>query len=229
MEWVLNTRSKMTPLFEDRHQAGEQLAEKLKSLSREDLNRALVIGLPRGGVPVAYVVAETLDLPLDVLIVRKLGHPLQPEYAIGAITEEGQFFMSQEAELEGVFSSMVEDITQTEKQEVDRRVQRYRAGKPLPELKEKTVIIIDDGLATGATMHAAVDFFKKKEARKIIVALPVGAQDSVNNLKQRVSEVICLHTPEEFWAVGNFYRNFNQVSDEEVVDFLSRARAFGPS
>jgi len=211
-------------LYRDRADAGRQLASRLADRygGRGDV---LVLGLPRGGVPVAYEVACALQSPLDVLIVRKLGAPGHKEYAIGAIAGGGVTILDREAiDALQVSASTLEAIAAAEHEELNRREQRYREGKPLPDMKDQVVILVDDGLATGATMSAAVAAVRQQAPAAIVAAVPVGSEEACNRLRTEVDELLCLATPSMFRAVGLWYDHFGQTSDEEVRQLLAQRR-----
>lgn len=213
----------MIDRFYDRSDAGKQLAERLKNYK----GRAgvMVLGLPRGGVVVAYEVARALHLPLDVLIVRKIGVPWQPELAMGAIVESGGEFINQHlvAEL-NISREEINKVIQEEKKELSRRQVAYRGHRILPDLREKEIILVDDGLATGATMHAAVKALKETGVKKLIVAVPVAELETCRELRREVEECVCLLTPHPLYAIGEWYEEFGPTRDEEVIDLLSRSR-----
>jgi putative phosphoribosyl transferase len=208
--------------FRDRSEAGQQLSQALARYANRD--DVIVLALPRGGVPVAYEVAEALRAPLDVFLVRKLGAPGHPEFAIGAIAAGGVQVLSKDVISSlGIPPEMVEQIAARERVELERRDKAYHGDRPKPPLRGTTVIVIDDGLATGSTMEAAVVALGEFHPAKIIVASPVGAADSCLRLRALADEVVCLKTPEPFRAVGLWYRAFDQTTDEEVIDLLRRA------
>src|SRR5437667_7927679 len=213
---------RMERAFPNRTEAGRLLAEKLERYAGRD--DVIVLGLPRGGVPVAYEVARRLGAPLDVFIVRKLGVPGFEELAAGAIASGGVRVLN-----EDVMRSIphadeaIDAITIRETAELERREQIYREGRPPPELRDRIVILVDDGLATGATMRAAVKALRERGAAKIVVAVPVGPPDTCHELEERADETICLSTPEFFQAVGQYYEDFSQTSDEDVRELLSQA------
>jgi putative phosphoribosyl transferase len=212
----------MEGAFPNRAEAGRFLAVKLsKYAGREDV---IVLGLPRGGVPVAYEVAQALRVPLDVFVVRKLGVPGFEELAVGAIASGGVRVLNEDVvrALPNA-SETIESVTQREAAEVQRREQKYRDGRPAPELRNRTVILIDDGLATGATMRAAVKALRQREAAKIVVAVPVGPPDTCREFEDEADEVVCASEPEFFQAVGQYYEDFSQTSDEEVRELLARS------
>jgi len=208
-------------VFRDRRQAGELLGQALSAFAgRKDV---VVLGLPRGGVPVAAEVAHFLGAPLDVLSVRKLGAPMQKELAIGAIAEGGVRVLNRElvASL-GLNHREIDALAGREERELERRVKLYRGGRgPLP-VENRTVIVVDDGVATGATMRAGLQALRVRGAARIIAAAPVGAADSVESLRGDADEVVVLETPAWFQSVGRWYEEFGQTSDEEVRDCLAR-------
>lgn len=203
----------------NRQEAGQQLAKALKHYSNHP--NAIVFGLPRGGLPVAYEVAKELGLPLDVYIVRKLGAPYNPEFAIGAIASHGAEVLNDEAmRLLSIDPQTLAQIVKQEKQELARRELLYRANKPIPDIKDKVVIIIDDGLATGSTMRAAIAAIRQFSPESIVVAVPVAPVDEIQNIHREADEVVCLHTPSHFHSVGAWYHDFSQTTDEEVKSLL---------
>jgi len=212
----------MERAFANRTEAGRLLVEKLvKYAGRDDV---IVLGLPRGGVPVAFEVAHRLGAQLDVFIVRKLGVPGFEELAAGAIASGGVRVLN-----EDVMRSIphadeaIDAVTIRETAELERREQIYREGRPAPQLRDRIVILVDDGLATGATMRAAIEALRQSGAAKIVVAVPVGPQDTCRELEEEADEAICLSTPEFFQAVGQYYEDFSQTSDEDVRELLSHA------
>lgn len=208
--------------FADRHAAGQALADRLEEL---DLDDPVVLALPRGGVPVAYEVAVRLDAPLEVVVARKLGAPGQPELGIGAVAEGGEpiFDETLVARLR-LDDDAVAELVDAERAELDRRVRHYRADRPLPELAGRDVVVVDDGLATGVTARAALGALRGHGPRRLVLAVPVGAPSSVDALRPAADEVVCLHAPRAFAAVGQWYDDFTQTDDDTVVDLLSRAR-----
>lgn len=209
-------------MFKNREEAGELLAQELVAF-RNDPD-GILLALPRGGVTVAYQLSLALHLPLDVLITRKIGAPGNPEYALGAVSETGAVYWNQDA-LAGL-SLSTRDLAiavQTRQQEVSRRVTLYRQGRPFPNLKDRTVIIVDDGLATGATFFASVATVRQAHPRRIIGAIPVGPRSTVEQARNLVDQLVVLRVPEPFYAVGNFYRDFEQVEDREVLEYLNLA------
>lgn len=210
--------------YRDRSHAGKALAKSLNQYSGND--DVIILALPRGGVPVAFEVAQELDLPLDLLLVRKLGLPGQEEYAMGAIAESGITYINQEVVRQlSIPKSVIDRVIAKESRELDRRRQIYRGNRPPLDLEGKTVIIVDDGLATGSTMRAAVNALKQAGPKSVVVAVPVGADDSCRELELIADKLICLHSPSPFYGVGMWYRDFGQTSDPEVLSLLERANA----
>jgi len=209
----------MERAFANRSEAGQLLAEKLEQYAGHD--NVIVLGLPRGGVPVAYEVAKRLGAPLDVFIVRKLGVPGFEELAAGAIAS-GSVRVLNEDVIRAIpnAGAAIEAVTEREAAELERREQAYREGRAPPELRNRIVILVDDGLATGATMRAAVKALRQSGAVKIVAAVPVGPPDTCRELKEEANEAICLSTPEFFQAVGQYYDDFSQTSDEDVRELL---------
>jgi predicted phosphoribosyltransferase len=209
-------------LFYDRTDAGRRLAKLLK---RRIQGPCIVLAIPRGGVVVGYEVAKELGCPLDVVISRKVGAPAQPELAVGAVAEDGVVFVDEEiAGLVGVSRDYVERRAREELREVRRRAEEYRGGREMPDLSGKTVILVDDGLATGLTMLAAVHMARNKGAEKVVVAVPVSPPETVAKLRRHADEVICLETPTNFYAIGQFYDRFDQLTDEETNSILRKSR-----
>ncbi len=210
-------------LFKDRHDAGQRLAQKL--LRYRGAKDGIVIALPRGGVAVGYDISLALRLPLDVFITRKLGTPSNPELAMGALAETGYRHMNEDVIREyHVSHAQLEEETQRQKMEISRRLNRYRGGCTLPSLKGRTVILVDDGIATGATFFASLGALLKAEAAKIVAAVPVAPPRIVADLKSLVDEVVVLHTSEWFFGIGQFYEEFPQVEDDEVMACLEAVR-----
>jgi putative phosphoribosyl transferase len=210
-------------LFKDRHDAGQRLAQKL--LRYKGAKDAIVIALPRGGVAVGYDISLALRLPLDVFITRKLGTPSNPELAMGALAETGYRHLNEDVIREyHVSNAQLEVETQRQKSEISRRLNRYRGGRTLPSLKGRTVILVDDGIATGATFFASLGALLKAEAAKIVAAVPVAPPRIVAELKALVDEVVVLHTSEWFFGIGQFYEEFPQVEDDEVIACLEAVR-----
>ena len=212
----------MEGAFPNREEAGRLLAEKLEKYAGR--NDVIVLGLPRGGVPVAYEVAQRLGVPLDVFIVRKLGVPGFEELAAGAIASGGVRVLNEDV-LRALpkADQVIESVTAKETAELERREKSYRDDRPAPELRDRVVILVDDGLATGATMRAAVKALRQRGVAKIVVAVPVGPPDTCREFEDEADETICASAPEFFQAVGQYYEDFSQTSDDEVRDLLTRA------
>jgi len=207
--------------FIDRADAGRRLAARLQHLRGDQV---VVLGLPRGGVPVAYEVARALDAPLDVIVVRKLGVPFQPELAMGAIGEEGVRIINEEVvSVAGVSASQLDEVEARERTELEVRVRRFRGDRPPIALEGRIVVVVDDGIATGSTARAACQVARARGAARVVLAVPVAPPDWRGRLGKFADELVCLHTPDPFYAVGQFYDNFTQTSDEEVVACLERA------
>jgi len=213
----------MSRVFQDRSEAGRQLAAQLeKYAGRDDV---IVLGLPRGGVPVAYQIARHLHVPLDVFIVRKIGVPGFEELAIGAIASGGVRVLNDEVvRMLPNAQQVIDEATIREQIELQRRENLYRDERPPLDLHNRTVILVDDGLATGATMRAAVNALRKQGAARIVVAVPVGAPETCREFEAEVDETICVVAPTYFEAVGQFYYDFSQTTDDEVRELLRRAR-----
>ena len=210
-------------MFQDRRDAGKKLAWAIEAL--RDWTDTIVLGLPRGGVPVAYEVSTRLNLPLDIFIVRKLGMPGREELAIGAIASDGPVVINQSVvDTLGVSPEAVEAAVEREKLEIKRRERAYREGRPPEPIEGRTALLIDDGLATGASMLAAVRALRPR-AREIVVAVPVAAEETCDEIRREVNQIICCATPRPFFAVGMFYSNFAQTTDEEVRTLLGQARS----
>ena len=210
--------------YKDRTHAGRQLARALQHYAGQA--EPIVLGLPRGGVPVAFEVAQALGAELDVLLVRKLGMPHHEEYAMGAIGSGGVRVLQPGVPgLMGVTHEQLERVTARELAELERRDRLYRGGRPPPRLEGRCVILVDDGIATGASMLAAVRVVRKHRVARLVVAAPVGAPDTLERLGQEADDVVCPLAPPRFHAVGQFYRTFGQTEDEEVQDLLARAWA----
>jgi len=209
-------------LFRDRTEAGQFLAARLECFA--DLPDLLVLALPRGGVPVAFEVAQALHAPLDVFVVRKLGLPGNEELAMGAIASGGVRVVNDEVvRVLGVPDAIIEQVAAEEQVELERRERAYRGDVPAADAHGKTVILIDDGLATGTTMRAAVKALRAQQPARIVVAVPVGAAQTCAELALEADELICLRMPEPFQAVGIWYEDFEQTTDAEVREFLRRA------
>jgi putative phosphoribosyl transferase len=214
----------MNTRFRDRTDAGRRLAGKLQHYANRD--DVVVLGLPRGGVPVGYEVANALHAPLDVFVVRKIGLPWQEELAMGAVASGGVRVLDRNLiRVAHVSDDDVERIAQNEERELERREKLYRGGRPFPKLRGKTVILVDDGLATGASMRAAVEALRHEAPAHIVVAVPVAAPETCNAFRDIVDEIICAETPEPFQAVGLWYDDFSQTTDDDVRTLLARGAA----
>ena len=214
----------MAARFRDRADAGRRLAVALaRYAGRRDV---LVLALPRGGVPVAFEVARALGAPLEVFVVRKLGMPGHEEFAIGAIASGGVRVLNEETLRDyGVTTEQLAAVLDAEQRELERRERQYRGPRPFPSVAGRTVILVDDGLATGSTMYAAVSALREERPARIVVAVPTAPLETCAGLRSVVDEAICLSTPEPFDAVGRWYEDFSQTTDEEVHDLLERAAA----
>lgn len=220
MNRTLEVLTEGAPLFRDRRDAGQALAVELEAYRGTDV---LVLGLPRGGVVVAAEVARHLDAELDVVVARKLGSPISPELGIGAVTANGGLFLNDEVIRElGVSEPYIAAVTEVQRAEARRREALLRGDRPRPRIAGRTVILVDDGLATGATMRAAVRSVRRATPARLIVAVPVGSPEACATLRGEADEVVCLHEPEAFGAVGMWYRHFEQTDDREVTQLLDQ-------
>jgi putative phosphoribosyl transferase len=213
--------------FGDRAEAGRKLAAELREYAgRQDV---VVLALPRGGVPVAFEVARKLRAPLDVFVVRKLGLPAQPELAMGAIASGGARVLNDEVvQAAGILPETIEAVTAREREELGRREQLYRGEQPSLAIDGKTVILVDDGVATGSTMRVAVQALRRQRPAQIVVAVPVAPRQTCEELRGEADYVVCTRTPEPFMAIGVWYEQFRQTSDDEIRDLLGRAEhAYG--
>jgi putative phosphoribosyl transferase len=214
-------------LFRDRHDAGRRLAQRL--LHYKEAKDTIVIALPRGGVVVGYDISLALRLPLDVLITRKLGTPSNPELAMGALAETGYRHMNEEVIREyGVSKKELDEEIRRQNSEIGRRIQRYRGGRALSSLKGQTVILVDDGIATGATFFASLGALVKTETARTVAVVPVAPPRVLAELKMLVDEVVVLHASEWFFGIGQFYEQFPQVEDDEVIACLETVRTTLP-
>lgn len=208
-----------TLLFRDRHDAGIKLAQKLQAYTQQP--NTIILGLPRGGIPVAYEVSKALQLPLDVYVVRKLGVPGQEELAMGAIAAGGITYLNETlVEQLGITQDAIAQVIAQEQQELERREALYRGDRPALVLDHRTILLVDDGLATGATMHAALRSLKQRSPRQIVIAVPVAAPDTCASFHKEADAVFCAETPEPFRAVGLWYEDFGQTTDQEVCKLL---------
>lgn len=208
----------------NRYEAGKVLAEHLKQYNnRPDV---IVLALPRGGVPVAYEIATALSVPLDVFIVRKLGTPLHEELALGAIATGGTIVYNNDVIRQmQITPAQIEKVIQSERQELERRNQKYRGNRPFVNCDGKTIILVDDGIATGATMRAAIAAIRKLNPKKIVMAVPVAASSTIEQMTSLVDEIVCPMQPTVFYAVGSWYTHFDQTEDAEVYDLLTKANS----
>jgi predicted phosphoribosyltransferase len=215
------------PLYRDRFEAGQRLATKLMTYAnRQDV---LVLALPRGGVPVAYEVAKALQAPLDVFIVRKLGVPGREELAMGAIATGGIRVLNETVvSMLHIPERIIDAVTAREQQELERREHLYRDDRPAPAVQDHIVILIDDGLATGSTMRAAIAALRLQHPARIVVAVPVAAPSTCEELGREVDEIVCAQTPEPFYGVGLWYQDFSQTTDEEAHDLLIQSEQEKP-
>jgi predicted phosphoribosyltransferase len=212
----------MEGTFSNRAEAGRRLAKGLEKFAGRD--DVIVLGLPRGGVPVAYEVARALGVHLDVFIVRKLGVPGFEELAVGAIASGGVRVLNEDVvrALPNA-DEIIDAVTTKETAELERREENYRDGRPAPDLRDRVIILVDDGLATGATMRAAIRALRQRGVARIVVAVPVGPPETCREVEEEADELVCAMSPESFHAVGQYYEDFSQTSDDEVRELLARA------
>ena len=216
----------MDRVFRDRHEAGRLLAERLAAYT--DRSDVVILALPRGGVPVAFEIAAALHVPLDVMVVRKLGVPGHEELAMGAIASGGVQVVNQEVVRHlGLSQAVLESVAATEYQELTRRERAYRGSHGPASVEGRTVILVDDGLATGSTMRAAVAALRGRHPARIVIAVPTAAPETCEELKTEVDEIVCATTPTPFYGVGQWYDDFSQTTDEEVRDLLEQAALSG--
>jgi putative phosphoribosyl transferase len=218
----------MTP-FEDRTEAGRRLA---KALSSYKTQHPVILALPRGGVPVAAEVAAAFDAPLDLVIVRKIGVPMQPELAMGAVVDGAAPIIVRNEDVirfSGVSASEFDAECKTQLAEIERRRQRYLGERARADVGGQIAIVVDDGIATGATMKAALQAVRKRKPKQLVLAVPVAPPETVRDLRQLVDDLLCLETPELFGAIGYFYRDFRQLEDEDVIAILKRFPAVKPA
>lgn len=209
-------------MFQNRLEAGRKLAEKLSEYGGRDV---IVLAIPRGGVVIGYEVAKELNASLDIITPRKIGAPNNPELAIGAVTQNGSVILNPEVILYlGVPEKYIEQEKCRQIKEIERRMSKYRGDEVYPKLEDRIVILVDDGIATGATMRAAIASIRRQKPSMLIMAVPVGARDTIFSLKREVDKLVCLSTPEPFYAIGQFYRNFEQTTDDEVITLLQLAK-----
>lgn len=209
-------------MFQNRVEAGRKLAEKLSEYAGRDV---VVLGIPRGGVVIGYEVAKELGASLDIITPRKIGAPNNPELAIGAVTQDGSVILNPEiVQYLDVPEKYIEQEKRRQIKEIERRMSKYREDEVYPKLEGRTVILVDDGIATGATMRAAIVSIRRQKPSMLIMAVPVGARDTIYRLKREVDKLVCLSTPEPFYAIGQFYRNFEQTTDDAVITLLQLAK-----
>jgi putative phosphoribosyl transferase len=207
-------------MYTNREEAGNLLAAKL--MNYKDNNNAVIVSIPRGGVPVGYELSNKLNIPLEIVLSKKIGHPFNKEYAIGAVTLETSILSDAAAEVSSVYIS---DETEQIRKLLEQRIESYYGGRKPMGLKDKVVVLVDDGSATGNTMISCIQLIQLQKPSKIIVALPVSPSSAIKKIKQmdEVNEAICLSTPKDFQSVGQFYEKFNQVDDKEVIELLKKA------
>lgn len=205
-------------MFKNRIDAGNKLADEIAKISPKN---AIVVALPRGGVPIGDLVAKRINTSLEIVVPRKIGHPLHEEFAIGALVEEGEVIWN-EADKKGLSEKDLDKIVKSERKEAHRRRKLYSFGKQRQSFKDKEVILVDDGVATGLTMLAAISTIKADMPKKITVAIPVSPEDSLKKIQKEVDSTICLEVPKFFMAIGGHYKDFSQVSDEEVIDIMKK-------
>jgi predicted phosphoribosyltransferase len=209
-------------LFADRVEAGRRLASALARISSKG---AIALAIPRGGVVVGFEVAQALVIPLDLIIPRKIGAPDNPELAIGAVAENGTIILDDRlVKYLQVSENYIRTESEKQKLEIKRRLRLYRGDAPYPNIKDREVIVLDDGVATGYTMKAALASVRKKGAKAVIIAVPVGPRSTIDELAKEADHVVCLYTPEPFYAIGQFYKNFPQTTDKEVIKLLNLSK-----
>jgi putative phosphoribosyl transferase len=208
-------------ILKDRVEAGKRLASAVKSVGKD----AIILGVPRGGVVVGFEVAQALCVPLDIIVTKKIGAPENPELAIGAVAEDGTYILDEDI-LRQIYvpKEYIAEEVERQKQEIQRRLIRYRGDVPYPTLKNREVVVIDDGVATGSTLKAALRLLRGKGAKTVVVAVPVGPPETIRELRKLADRVVVLFTPEPFYAIGQFYVDFSQTSDKEVIELLRRNR-----
>jgi putative phosphoribosyl transferase len=216
----------MKQIFRDRKHAGRLLAAHLQKSIELDRDNSLILALPRGGVPVGIEVANVLDISIDVLVVRKIGHPYQPEYSIGAITEEGWFWADPAAiSVTDLQPHQIKQTVEIETLEVLRRVKKYRGDRELPSFIDKTILLIDDGLETGVTSRVAAQYIRSKGAFKIILAVPIAPDSTAHSHPPEFDEIICFQQSPSLLNVGQFYQQFSDVRDQEIASMLSKTNS----
>jgi putative phosphoribosyl transferase len=214
-------------IFQDRSEAGRRLAKLLKPYANRD--DVIVLGIPRGGVPVAFEVAAALKAPLDLFLLRKLGVPGQEELAFGAIASGGVRVLDHEiVDGMGLTNNQIEEVVARETTELQRRERLYRGGRPPLDIRGFTVLLVDDGIATGSSMRAAIAALRQREPARLVIAVPVAPSSTCKRLQAAVDELVCDQMPESFYAIGQFYEEFSQVTDEEVIELLGRTARPAP-
>jgi predicted phosphoribosyltransferase len=209
------------PRFSNRTEAGKQLVSALKKTDKN----AVVLAVPRGGVVVGFEIANTLNLPLDVIITKKIGAPANPELAIGAVAEDGSYLLDEKlVRMLGVPQTYIAMEVERQKAEIKRRLKSYRGNTPTVEIVGRDVILVDDGVATGATLKAALRSLRNRGAKSVTVAVPVGPAETISELESEADRVVCLLMPDPFYAIGEFYEDFDQTTDGEVIELLNRCR-----
>ncbi len=204
--------------FTDRTEAGEQLAAELKD---RDIDADIALAIPRGGLPLGRAVADALDVPLDIVVASKIGAPGNPEYAIGAVASDGSVWRNEEAfRGAGSDEAYFEQQREVEAENARKKADRYRGDRSAPDLADKTVVVVDDGVATGSTLRACLKKLQGADADRIVLAVPVGPPETIDELRSEADDVVCLETPEGFRGVGQFYQQFPQVTDEEAMSYL---------
>ncbi|MDP8970289.1 MAG: phosphoribosyltransferase [Actinomycetota bacterium] len=212
--------------FKDRLEAGRQLAAELR---RAKLVDPVILALPRGGVPVGFEVARSLDAPLDVVVVRKIGAPFQPELGVGAVAEGGDALLDEDAlQRLGLTREDLEETIAAERAELERRLLRYRGDRPAVPVEGRSAVVVDDGLATGGSARAALQAVRRRGPSRLVLAVPVSPPETAERLSIDADELVCLATPEQFMAVGQWYQHFDQTSDETVIELLQRSRGESP-
>jgi predicted phosphoribosyltransferase len=206
-------------MFKDRYEAAEQLAKALSGYN--GMKDAIILAIPRGALQIGEVLHKRLNLPLDIIITKKIPHPMSEEYAVGAVGPDGEFFVNASAEVSNDYIASKRKILE---KMVEERYKLYRGEKPKPKLYGKTVIIVDDGVATGSTILAAIHVIRKQNPKKIVIAVPVGSSEAMEMIKREADEVICISIPDNFFAIGQFYENFVQVEDKEAIGILKRCQ-----
>ena len=210
-------------IFSNRVEAGRKLASELVDFL--DNRSVIILAIPRGGVVVGYEVARKLKVPLDIIIPRKIGAPSNPELAIGAVTEDGTAILDEK--LVGYLNvprRYIEEESERQRKEIERRLKAYRGDVPYPTLTNRIVIVVDDGVATGSTIKAALASLRRRKVKQVVIAVPVGPAETIKELEEKADHVVCLFAPEEFYAIGQFYQNFDQTTDEEVIRLLKLSR-----